>query len=422
MKILFILILCTGIFGLTLPEAQKQLLSANPEILSSGVQTKIAGTQLLETRSLWHPSVNLYSTVNWFSEKQSIDMPPPIGKRTLGDRDRFESGVDLSLPLFTGFSRYYTVKSAGADLKAQEEIEKSVRNRLSYQLGMIYFAWELALRQVDVQKALLAQIREYSSYTRNREAAGLSTTAQVADADARLALNQAELFNIQNRTDSLKMEILFLIQGKDTSIAPQEYKDFADAALLDTVTAPDTARPELKALSLGNQSLISRNRALWGKRLPQVAGLVGYRFANPGLNMGSADYMNYGVAGLQVNFNLYDGFRTRRQSLELKERIEALDLEKNRLLSRFSTDIERGRMSLKRAQLQKEAALASVKAAQESVESTRNAVDAGTATSLEYLDALSRLAQSRFLLEQSIFLIKNASLTLLFSQGKDIVF
>jgi hypothetical protein len=49
-------------------------------------------------------------------------------------------------------------------------------------------------------------------------------------------------------------------------------------------------------------------------------------------------------------------------------------------------------------------------------------VDAGAAATLDYLDALSRLAQSRFLLEQSKFLIKSAYLTLLFAEGKPIRF
>jgi len=61
-----------------------------------------------------------------------------------------------------------------------------------------------------------------------------------------------------------------------------------------------------------------------------------------------------------------------------------------------------------------------VKAAQAAVDATHDAVEAGTSTALEHLDALSRLSQSRFLVEQSSFQINSAILTLLFSQGKEI--
>ncbi|MFH0919860.1 MAG: TolC family protein [Fibrobacterota bacterium] len=411
-----------GLHGLTLPEAQSALLSRNPEALSARLQVRTAKDQLAEARAAWHPSLSLFAGYSWTSDTQSIRMPPPIGTRTLGTNDKVETGADLSWPLFTGLSRYYTCAGASHEAEAQSLVAQAAENRLSFQLGMVYFAWELSRKQMDVQKALIAQITEMAVTVNNRLAAGMATTAQTADAKARLAAARVDFIGLQGRSDSLKWEILYLTQGTDTAFVPEEYSFPSGTAGVDSIRLSDTTRPELVALTLTEQALLDRKKAARSKHLPSVAGVIGYRYSNPGLDMGADAYRGYSIAGLQANWTLYDGFRAQAQARQLSERAEAAGLERKRLQSRFNADLERAKTALIRARLQQEAALASVKAATEAAANTKNAVDAGSAASLDYLDATSRLAQSRFLLEQSRFLIKSACLTLIYAEGRPIRF
>ena len=97
-------------------------------------------------------------------------------------------------------------------------------------------------------------------------------------------------------------------------------------------------------------------------------------------------------------------------------------LRQDRERREFEKNLSLARLRLLQAQEQHEAALLSLTASEALVKDLKDALDAGMATSLEYLNALSGQASARFLADQSIFLMKAAALSLEYAAGIEIVF
>jgi len=413
---------------LTLADAQAQLFKNNLDILTAEVELRKANDDLAEAHCAWWPSLDASASYNYLTKKNALFinpsklnpmLPDSVTEMTLGANDRAEFGLDLTYPFFTGFSRYFAVTGGKEAMAAKQAALDAVKNHVSLALGLLYFQWELSYKQADLRKTLVDQLATYARQVAAQREAGVALQSKLLDARARLQLARVDLVIAEDQTDSLRRELMSFILSKDRSIVP----DTAAGAALDTLPIPksvQTGRPELIALDHAGAQIDEMRKALRYRHFPSLFGMAGLRYGRPGLNMGRDQYMGYGLLGLQLKWNLFDGFKTKAQGALLQRRLDLIDIERTRQIETIERTFERAKRQVNDAAERLAACEAAREAAGALTGDLKNSLAAGTATNADYLNALANQAQAELLVEHAKTAKKTALLRMWFAAGKTI--
>ena len=414
---------------LSLKQAQQCLFTNNIDIAIADKEYSKKTAELSESRALWYPSLDAAGSFIYQSKRNSVslNLPAPIGavNQSIGTFDRDELGIDLSYPITAALVNIHNVKYRNIGLKIKQAQNDGLKNMLSMKLGALYFTWEMATKQLTVQTMLVNQLDSTVAQLTSMQQSGISTSSRVLDAQARLENARVVVLGLENQTDSLKRELLTLINYDSPSdVLPQEYAFCVDSAglrILDTLTV-NINRPEITALDLSANQLSVYNQMLLGQKYPLLVCSAGYRYGKPGVAMGGTEFMNYTVASVQLKFNIFDGFKVSSQRQQVREQIDIVAQQKEQMLHTWNNAITTARMQYAKAKKQEAAAKTALLAAQAFLTDAKNALDAGTGTSLDYLNAVTGEASAHLGVAQAQYAQKMALLQLFYVAGNDVRF
>jgi outer membrane protein TolC len=410
---------------LPLPQAQSELFTSNLDILTAQADLKKATAQLGEEKSAWLPSLDASASYSYLSQVSRIQLalPLPNGVLDINKPVGFNSntllGADLTYPLFTGFARYYGVEGKKETVAEKRASLDAMKNSASLVLGFVYLQWLLAYREEAVQRTLIDDLDSFAHETVKRREAGTVLQSAVLEAHAQLQFARADLVSDDARIDSLRRAIMTLILSKDRSIVP-------DSSILTTidalppVAAPDTSRPELIAFDHAAAGIQMAREALRYRHFPTIAADLGARYGQPGLNIGIDQFMGWGLAGVSVQWNLFDGLKEHSRDAELLQEIDYIDIARTRFIEEMTRSFEEARDQVTAAEERLAACEASLIAVEALAAERKNQVADGTATSTDYLASLTDCAKARLSVEEAKTAKRLAALRLMFAAGKEI--
>lgn len=424
--------------ALTLGEAQAALFRDNPDLAVLKLEVERAEDQVKEARAAWLPSVDVLGSYAYTTETSHLNLdlpfPSPAGthlNRAVGDHDRVETGLDASYPLFTGFARGRKVDAQRLGVKAKEAQWRAVRNQSSLRLAGLFYAWQLAGSQASYQEKLLQHSRELERQAQDFVKAGTAVRSRLLSAQARARSVEVELLTARNARDSLAFEVLAFLGTRESSGSKPD-GDSAAAAVLqaDTNAVPDLswtapgdpARPDAEALDLGAAQARMGAKALAGQRWPQLFGTAGWRYANPGLDLAGDEFMNYGIVGVQMKWNLFDGSRNGSQRAQLEVQARELAEQKRKLERDWRKSMATSRLQYARWEAQYAAARASREAARAAAADVKRQLDAGVATDADWLDARNGEARAELAMEQARTMQRLARMQWEYAAGMELRF
>lgn len=416
--------------ALTLHEAQDRLFAGNPDLAIMRLEVKRAEGQVGEAKSAWSPSLDAVGNYAYTTEQSRLQLdlpfPAPGGthiERPLGDHDKAEVGVDASWPLFTGFARGHNVESRQAGLRSREAQWRGARNLMSLRLAALYHAWQLAGSQAAFQEKLLVHARELERQLGDFVKAGTAVRSRALGAQAKAKAVEVDLLAAQNTRDSLAYEVIALLGAEGSGESPALEADTSLPAEPDwNIPGSPDARPDAEALVEGANQARLAAKALEGQRLPQLYGMAGFRYANPGLNLAGDEFMGYGIAGLQLKWNLWDGARNRSQRGQLDVQARVLAEQKRKLEGDWRKSLATARLQYARWSAQYQAAQASREAAQAASADLKKQLDAGVATAADWLEARNSEARAELAMEQARTMQRLARLQWEYAAGKELRF
>jgi len=421
-------------YGLSLKQAQEIMLFKNTDIVIANQEFCKKGYEESEAKALWYPSLDVVGSYNHFTQNSSTTISglpfpglSPGASTTLpipNSMNKTEIGADLSYPLTTAFVNNFSVRYRHLAITAKEAQNQGLKNQLSFKLGAMYLQWNLSFQQIDVYKTLIKQLEEMVTQTQQLKSGGVASSSQVLDVKARLAQAKSDMVTNQNQCDSLKLELLNFIQTPDSNFLPADYSFAIDSqALLATDSIGlNSSRPELISLDLSMEQLAVFQNIIAGQKYPNLIALAGLRYANPGLAMGKDQYMGYGLFGLQLKWNLFDGWKVSSQHKQTSEQVDILKTQRRQLVDMWDNAIKNAKLAIKRAEQQAAAANASFDAAEAYATDAQNNFAAGIATQTDVLNALSAKSKSALLVKQATFMKNMAVLQLFFAAGRELKF
>ena len=222
----------------------------------------------------------------------------------------------------------------------------------------------------------------------------------------------------------MRIELVNFIQCPDTVVAPEPYvfhTDSSSTPSVDTISL-NTGRPELTAMDMSISQLEIFNDILQGQKYPNLVFDVGYRYGKPGLSLNGTDFMGYGVASAQLKFNIFDGNKVSSQQHQNQAQIQIAQSQKQQLINNFNSSIKTTKLQLIWAKKQEKAAQVSLAAARAFAEDSKNSLALGTATSLDYLEAVNNEAVAELAVKHARFMQNIAMLKLYYVAGKELNF
>jgi outer membrane protein TolC len=416
---------------LTLKQAQAMMFIKNIELNMARQEYCQKDYELNEAKSAWYPLLDLFGSYNYQNKKNTIEFPAgsPLsrasGRQEMGINERADMGIELTYPVTSAIINIFNVKYRQSALLAKSAQDMALKNQLSLKLGTLYFLWELSYGQMNVKKMVVAQFEATMANLKNMEAGGLSFASKVLEAQAGLENARAQLVAEENKVDSLKLELLNIVQVQDSAQVPEAYGfavENSAMGVVDTLKL-DIYRPELAAIDVGIDQLTTYNDVLTGRKYPNLMFIAGYHYGRPELQMSNdPDYMGYAIAGLQVRFNLFDGNKITSQQQQTQQQIEIARNRKQQAIDDYTNAITSAKMQYFRAKRQKNAALISREASSAVVKDVKNSVDAGIMTPLDYQNALVSQATADLSVKQAEFMEKTALLKVYYAIGKEIRF
>lgn len=174
----------------TLDEATRKILVENSTLNQLRLQTEMAQEQISLQRSQWYPTLNatgnysLQSQANNF-EFSTYDWVPSA-----------TAGLQLSIPIFSGFSKRYQLQQAQIGLEQAQLQTEHMAQSLELQAQEAIYRMTQAMNQIENQEATIRQAEKGYEIALTSYRAGAATLLEVNDAE--LALTQARLNLLQS--------------------------------------------------------------------------------------------------------------------------------------------------------------------------------------------------------------------------------
>jgi len=408
---------------LTLHSAQSYLVKNNFDLQIISEDVRKSDAEIAEAKSGLYPLIDVTGAYSYVSEKSKVQMTiPKFGTITSssGQQDRTEIGADISYPVFTGMSRYYNIKNKET-VKNSKDINKRItENRYSFILGLLYIRWSLATQQLDVRKQCVEYMERYADQVKVLHDGGVIVESKVLEAEAKLKAAELDYVLARTQNDSLKCELLGMIGIDDSEFTAEKI-----LLSIDTMDVPDSivmSRSELSLLDKSIEQLQLTKKISFAQRYPVVSALAGYHIANPGLNSGFGEFMDYFQVGAQVKWNVFDGLKNRNQRAQIEHQITMVQIDKEKNIDQWIRSFGLWKKQIQSAQERISVAEASLAASDAYMHSLESSLKAGVVTDVDYESAVTNYIQAGLQVENAKFSKRLSQLSAIYVSGKDIVY
>jgi outer membrane protein TolC len=318
--------------------------------------------------------------------------------------DVLQANANASVQLFDGFARTAEYSSAQSNFNASVEELNRERQAVAFQTRSAFLAALRAEQLIEVRETDLQVARESLARVRGLVEAGVAQAGQIYAEESAIA--NAELALEQSRTDAIiaRQQLAFLM-----NVDPRTDLQLTDDGLANSVDSSDvaaaraslgsttelyerllTSRPDIQAARLRVEAADAQVTAARSSYYPSVGAGLGY-------NWQSADQETSSDAsfGLNLQYTLFDGFRTSEQVQIAKAQMQTAQLEVRRLELQAQSELQTALAQLEGSDRQLRAADRAVAAARQNRFAASERYNAGVGT---YTDVL--LASAQYLTAQ----------------------
>jgi outer membrane protein TolC len=327
---------------------------------------------------------------------------------TIVPRVQVDGIIALNMPLIVP-AAYPGYKGVKLNFKSQEKQLEVTTIQVLITIASSFYSAAGNDELVGARRHAIEVAQKTLDNAKVRLAAGVVNKVEVTR--AQLALIQAEqrlLEALDSRAAAYRaLATAIVVDAGSFKVQPPPEPNIELASEETMVRQAIDRRPELASLDLQRQALGQQVFSQWLRWSPSLTLFGNIRLTNA---TGFAGRVDSYVAGLQLDWMIFDGFArdAQRHLFEAQKRDSQLKLEQQR--AQISDDVVNGRRSVMTTKQGLFTAQRSMQMAQETLELVRTQYQAGTATQLDLLNAQDALIQSEVGVAQARF---NLSLAML---------
>ncbi|MCB1104988.1 MAG: TolC family protein [Opitutaceae bacterium] len=352
---------------------------------------------IVEIRSSQIPNVGVSGGVSGNDEEVSSSLPAQ-------DRN-WNVTVQATQVLYAGGGVRAATRSAALAKQAAELELQGVINEQLLAVRTRFYSVLLAQELVTVQDENIKLLEGQLKDAQNRFEAGSISNFEVLRARVALANGQPDLITARNNyrlaIEELRQVLGFTNASADqatrlpTFVGELKVEGYDAIDLRAAITAARANRPELQRLAkleaAGEEQVVANRSGA----LPQVSAFGRYDWVRGGPGTGWSDRRDGWTAGVQAQWNIFDGRATAGRVVQAKSRLmqTKLALEESQLA--IDVEVRRAHSSLTEAWELVEASGKVVEQADEALRLAKVRYSAGTATQLDVLTSQVELTRAK---------------------------
>ena len=390
------LILPTQALAETLTEAWDTALASHHQIAAAAAQHDAATYDLERARSARMPQLGISTEYTWLDSAPGFSLggitTPPIFE---GD-DFVRAGAQFTIPVYAGGGISSGIMAAESGASAVAGQLQAVIQGIKLGVAEHYVAVLRTESAVAVAKSIVASLTTHTDDTENRLQFGAVPRNDFLAASVTLANAEQRLLQAENALDYAHAAYnRFLGRPLETPVALDPSLDIDNLiptaqGVQDLIALAQTQRPELSVMAMQAQSLREQSDVARASSRPQVALTGGYMF----LENEFLDDDAFWMAGVSLQWNLFDGGRSRKQAASLDSKAVAIGHQRADLETVIALQVRRSWNDRVEAENRIGVAESAVTQATENLRVVRNRYAAGASTNVEVLDAEALREQS----------------------------
>ena len=389
---------------LKLDECLKTGLASSPDIKAASSRLAAAKAGVKSAESAYYPWVTVSSTL------ARTDNPPQafmmsLNQRILNmadpafdpnnpdDTDNLRASIGVQYRLIDGGRRSLDRGMASLGASAAGEGLKAVRNELLHMITKTYYGSVKAKTFINVQEESVRNVEESLRVARERQKAGAALETDVLNLEVQLAQAKEDLVRARN---GFLMAVAALNAAVGKDVATAENIIISPAALPEAACAsmPASAaenRSEFKAMKIAAEI---RGKAL-DKAKKEYFPTVNVFASSDWDSDVSTDFEQSYIAGVMVELNVFDGFRSRNAVGEAKARAQAAAADQEKVLNNLKLDAIQACIEMKEAKERVEVTGKGAASAEQALKVTRDRYQNGAAGVAELITAQAGLTSMK---------------------------
>ena len=389
---------------LSLTDCLDLALKQNSAILKGKNDLEATYGVSVQTRAIAAPRLRATGNYEFNNAIENLQLPPPAPSVTFQQDQSWSGGIRLIQSIYEGGRIRSSLKSARlAQEQAVYNYQTVIADTLT-EVRVAYYDILMATQQIVVQEASIRLLTRELEDTSRRFDAGTVPRFNVLRAEVELANARPRLIRARNDYRIAKNSLANLIAynlpkdvGEDIPLQLSGRMD-AEPYEIDLPSAIARAldgRPELAALRKGELLRKEGIAAARSSHQPSLQAFGGYGWRSSQFsNDLSRDVAGWN-AGLQLNWDIFDGFLTRGKVDEARALYDKARHEVEDAVRRIELEVRTAHSNFIEAREVLESQRKVVEQAEEALRLANARADAGTGTQLDVLSAQTALTEAR---------------------------
>ena len=263
------------------------------------------------------PQLDFSAQATYQSDVTSIPVMIPGSTIEPPNKDQYKTTISLSQLIYDGGLIDASIAIKNAGLKTQQKQVEVNLYQLKEQVNKLYFTILL----LQEKRELLAAKKTQVATTLKEVKAGVKFGTLLPTSENIL---EAELLKIKQQFTEIDSNKMSLIETLSKLIG----QEISTNIILENpeVSAnleSEMNRPELEFFQLKKEQIDATEQLISKKNKPKLLGFATGGYGNPGLNMLDNSFQTYYMAGIKLNWNIFDwnATKTERKSLKINKEI-----------------------------------------------------------------------------------------------------
>ncbi|MCK7556401.1 TolC family protein [Chitinophaga sedimenti] len=301
---------------LTLDFCQQRAREHYPLLQQKGLLENIAALQVKNDRTAWLPQAELNAAATYQSQVTQVPISLPNVKIPQVAKDQYRATLDIKQQLYDGGATSARQELRTANREAESQKIEVELFKLKQQVTQVYFHALLWDERAKATAVMIADLRQRLDRAKAGVANGTTLTSQADLLDAEILKSEQQLAEAANGK-AAAMQVMALLTGSNIpENASLQIPGNRQAQGLDVRQRPEVAMYKLQTDVLSQQSKLTGLA-----NMPRLSAFAQGGYGRPGLNMLAADFDFYYMAGIRLNWNIWNWRynKTEQQTIALQQ-------------------------------------------------------------------------------------------------------
>ncbi|HEY9222187.1 MAG TPA: TolC family protein [Lutibacter sp.] len=267
------------------------------------------------------PKIDFQAQATYQSDVISLPFTSPTSTITPPNKDQYQATASVNQLIYDGGLIDASLAGKSASLKTQQKQVEVNLYQLKEKVNQFYFSILLLQEKRELLLAKKTQLESTLKEVKSGIKFGVLLPNSDSVLEAELLKIDQQLLEVDLNKSSL-MKTLSMLIG--IPVSPNITLENTEITV-DLKT--DIERPELDLFQLQKEKVDASEDLIDKKNSPKLSGFATGGYGNPGLNMLDNSFQTYYIAGIKLNWNVFDWNSTKKQRESLQVTKDIIDSE-----------------------------------------------------------------------------------------------